>query len=66
MERDRLDKALAKIEPTRRGAIKGMIAGTAFIVPLVTSFSMNGLALNQALALSLSPNSTLVGNPNQT
>jgi hypothetical protein len=52
MSQDKLDKALAKVEASRRGVLKAMIAGAAFVVPLATTFSMNGLRQNQALALS--------------
>jgi hypothetical protein len=55
---EKIDMLLARVDATRRGVIKGMIAGTAFVVPLVASFSMNGLVPNQALALSHASNSS--------
>ena len=57
MNSEKLDSLLAKVDPTRRAVIKGMISAAAFVVPLVASFSMNGLVPNQAMALSLAPNS---------
>jgi hypothetical protein len=63
MSQDKLDRVLSKVEASRRGVIKAMIAGAAFAVPLATSFTMNGLAQNQALALS--GNSSIPPNTNQ-
>jgi hypothetical protein len=46
------DDVLARIEPGRREFIRKVIAGTAFAVPLMASFSMEGLALDPAEAFS--------------
>ena len=56
MTPEKIDKVLQKVDATRRGVVKGMIYGTAFVVPLVASFTMNGLTPNQAVALSFTAN----------
>jgi hypothetical protein len=48
MSDSRIDKALAKVEPTRREAIRKMIVGAAFTVPVVASFSMGGISISRA------------------
>ena len=51
MTQDRLDEILGRTHSTRRGMLKAMIAGSAFVVPMVASFSMDGrLTTSQALA----------------
>ena len=51
MTKDKLDEILAKAQSTRRGMLKGMMVGSAFVVPMVASFSMDGrLTTSQALA----------------
>jgi hypothetical protein len=50
MTNDRLDALLHKVPTTRRKVIKGLLAGV-FVVPMVTSFPMDGrLAVDQAMA----------------
>jgi hypothetical protein len=46
----RLDKSLETIDPERRQALRRLVAGAAFAVPLVTSFSIDGLTVNPAMA----------------
>jgi hypothetical protein len=49
--KDRLDAILEKSQSTRRGMLKAMMVGSAFVVPMVASFSMDGrLTTSQALA----------------
>ena len=51
MTQDRLDEILAKTRSTRRGMLKAMMVGSAFVAPMVASFSMDGrLTTSQALA----------------
>jgi hypothetical protein len=46
----RLDEQLSGIESDRRSFIKRMAIGAAFATPIVTSFSMSGMAVNTAAA----------------
>jgi len=46
---DRLDELLRKVPTSRRKVLKGMLIG-AFVVPMVTSFPMDGRLSNVALA----------------
>jgi hypothetical protein len=51
MAEDRLDKVLHKVPVSRRAAIKGVIATTAFVVPMIASFPMDGrLTISRAMA----------------
>lgn len=43
-------RVLQPIDKAKRSSIRKMVLGTAFAVPLVTSFSMDGLSVNQANA----------------
>jgi hypothetical protein len=56
----RLDEQLAGVEPSRRTFIKRIAIGAAFATPIITSFSMSGMAANTAAAQSsnLSGNTT--------
>ena len=58
-DEDRLDEQLARVEPSRRTFIKRIAIGAAFATPIVTSFSMGGMAANTAAAQS----SNLSGQP---
>jgi hypothetical protein len=49
---------LEKIDQRRRGFIQKLAAGTAFAVPMVASFSTDGLSFNQAEAQVFNSNST--------
>jgi len=54
---DKLDKKLLeKIDESRRSALKKLILGSAFAVPVIASFGMGGLGVLEAHA----------GAPNQT
>jgi hypothetical protein len=53
MQKVKLDNdtdLLANVGETRRTFIRTVAAGTAFVVPLVASFSTNGLRFNEAAA----------------
>ena len=50
MADDELDSVLDRIDPEKRAFLKKLIAGTAFVVPTVASFSMDGLSLYEANA----------------
>jgi hypothetical protein len=45
------DNGLGKVDHTRRAYLRKMAAGAAFAVPLVASFSTDGLHFNSAEAL---------------
>ena len=51
MTKDRLDEILRKVPVSRRAAIKGIVATTAFVVPMISSFPMDGrLTISRAMA----------------
>ena len=52
-------KFIERIDQAKRSSIRKMVLGTAFVVPVVASFSMSGLAVNEAHASSYGPNSGL-------
>ena len=43
-------KFIERIDQSRRSWMRKMVLGTAFVVPAVASFSLNGLAVNEAHA----------------
>jgi hypothetical protein len=49
-------KFIERIDASKRSSIRKMVLGTAFVVPTVVSFSMSGLAVNEAHAQSYGPN----------
>lgn len=49
-ELKRLEKALKTVDVTRRDALRKMVLTTAFVVPVVASFSVDGLTVSSALA----------------
>jgi hypothetical protein len=49
-------KFIERIDASRRAWIRKVVIGTAFVVPTVVSFSMSGLAVNEAHAASYGPN----------
>lgn len=51
-------KLLEKVDPSRRKFVRRMVTATAFAVPMFSSFSMDGLTITDANALTLA-NSTL-------
>jgi hypothetical protein len=59
MADDKLDRILEQVDPEKRDFLKKVIVGTAFVVPIVASFSMEGLSPNEAFAQGFSSNITL-------
>jgi hypothetical protein len=51
-------KFIDRIDESKRASIRKMVTGTAFMVPAIASFSLNGLAINEAHAQSYSSNLT--------
>jgi hypothetical protein len=51
-------KFIDRIDESKRSWMRKMVLGTAFAVPTVVSFSMNGLAVDEAHAGSYSSNFT--------
>ena len=52
MSDDKLDPILEQVDPEKRDFLKKVLAGTAFVAPIVASFSMEGLSPNEAFAQS--------------
>jgi hypothetical protein len=52
MADDNLDPILEQVDPEKRDFLKKVLAGTAFVAPIVASFSMEGLSPNEAFAQS--------------
>ena len=50
-------KFIEQIDQSKRSSIRKMVLGTAFVVPTIASFSMSGLAVNEAHAATYGPNS---------
>jgi|GEM_PF-2439139 hypothetical protein len=50
-------KLLDAVDDSRRGFLKKLILGSAFVVPAVSSFSMSGLGVDEAAGFA--PNSTV-------
>jgi hypothetical protein len=51
-------KFIERIDVSKRSSIRKMVIGTAFVVPTLVSFSMSGLAVNEAHAQSYGSNAT--------
>lgn len=49
-EIERLDQALETVDQSRRAALRKLVTTTAFAVPVVASFAINGLTVNPAMA----------------
>jgi len=47
-ERELPEDLLAKVSAEKRGFLKKLVIGTSFAVPLILSFSMDGLKLKAA------------------
>jgi hypothetical protein len=47
---DNVDEVLRRIDPAKRGFLKALVVGSAFVAPTVASFSMEGLSVYQAHA----------------
>jgi hypothetical protein len=50
MDADKVDELLERIDPEKRAFLKALVVSTAFAVPTVASFSMEGLSLHAAHA----------------
>jgi hypothetical protein len=46
----KINKALEGVDEGRRETLNRLITGTSFIVPIVASFAMDGLAISKAKA----------------
>jgi hypothetical protein len=58
MADETLDPILEKVDPEKREFLKKVIVGTAFVAPIVSSFSLEGLSPNEAFAQSPNASST--------
>ncbi len=58
MPEDRVDDVLERVDPAKRDFLKTVIVTTAFVVPTIASFSMDGLSVYEAHA-QLASNVTL-------
>jgi hypothetical protein len=54
MDDGKVDELLERIDPAKRSFLKALVVGTAFAVPTVASFSMDGLSLHAAHAQQIS------------
>lgn len=45
-------KLIAQVDAGKRDSLRSLITGTAFVVPMVATFSVNGLKVNEASAYS--------------
>jgi hypothetical protein len=50
MADDELEHVLERVDPAKRAFLKKIVVGTAFVVPTVMSFSMDGLSGYEANA----------------
>jgi hypothetical protein len=50
MSEDKSDEVLSRLDPERRDFLKKIIVASAFTVPAVASFSMDGLSVYEAHA----------------
>jgi hypothetical protein len=50
MAEDELEQVLDRVDLAKRAFLKKLVVGTAFVVPTVASFSMDGLSLYEANA----------------
>ena len=63
MAEQEVNKALIeRVDESKRSSVRKM-AGLAFAVPVVASFSMAGLSVNEAHAQTYSSNATVTVNP---
>ncbi len=50
MSDEKVESVLENVDPERRSALRAMIVRTAFVAPVVASFAMSGLSINEAHA----------------
>jgi hypothetical protein len=51
-EQDRLDGVFARVDPGKRAFLKKVVVTTAFVVPTVASFSLDGMSAHAAVTPS--------------
>lgn len=56
-ESERLEQALETVDQGRRDALRKLVTTSAFAVPVVVSFAVDGLTVSPALAASNSTTS---------
>lgn len=49
-----VDRVLEHVDPSKRAFLKSLVVGSAFVAPLVASFSLDGLSVYEAHAQSSS------------
>jgi hypothetical protein len=49
MSEEKIDALLEKVDADKRATLKRLILGTAFVVPLIASFPIDGLTIDRAL-----------------
>src|ERR1051326_4428085 len=49
-KRDKVDEVMQRVDPAKRGFLKALVVGGAFVAPIVASFPMEGLSVYQAHA----------------
>ena len=47
---DKVDEVLQRVDPAKRGFLKALVVGSAFVAPTVASFPMAGLSVYEAHA----------------
>jgi hypothetical protein len=47
---DKVDEVLQRVDPAKRGFLKALVVGSAFVAPIVASFPMEGLSVYEAHA----------------
>jgi len=47
---DNVEAVLQRVDPAKRAFLKALVTGSAFVAPIVTSFSMKGVSVYQAHA----------------
>lgn len=52
MSEEKLDALLDKVDVEKRAMLKRLILGTAFVVPVVASYPIDGLTIDSALSMS--------------
>ncbi len=50
MAKEKDDSVLGKVDPAKRSFVRKVVTGTAFVAPVVASFSLDGLTIGEARA----------------
>ncbi len=50
MSEEKDDSVLDKVDPAKRSFVRKVVMGTAFVAPVVASFSIDGLTISDAQA----------------